>query len=192
MITHWIPPLQLAVTGQIYWPFWLVCIGGVVLVIIAILALLLVKGHMDYPDGKKKPSPEMPPEEPKPAAQPPVENAPAARPPAASPTTLTFVRIGRLSREVSTPIVPQRWLTVGRAADFCLDGQDLNLADVHFRVRLTGETLWVEAVEKETFVNGVPTWQLGMIAMESGSLLRAGSYEYRVMLSLGKGSEHII
>ena len=40
----------------------------------------------------------------------------------------------------------------------------------------------VRSGKRETFVNGVPIRALGEVPMRSGELIRAGSFEYRVLL----------
>lgn len=162
-----------------YWPFWLVCIGGVVLAVIALLALLLLTGKQDFPTTIRKNLPFIREKS---------DGSPEERPEEAR-AQIQFVRIGRYPSEKCTEIFENQWLTVGKTADFILDAADRKLADVHFRICLCRDRLLVSAVEGETFVNGVPIRELGPVPMASGEQLRAGGYEYRVTVLPGKGSE---
>lgn len=163
-----------------YWPFWLVCVGGVALLVIGLLALLLLSGKQDFPRTRRE---NLPFSRGKPDHSP-------GQLPKETQSKLQFVRIGKHSSVKSATLSENQWHTVGRAADICLDAEDGKLADVHFRICLRGDALLVAAVEAETFVNGVPIRGLGTVSMQSGEQLRAGSYEYRLIFSSGKGSKH--
>ena len=173
-------PVLLAAGSSAYWPFWLVCVAGVALLVIGLLALLLLSGKQDFPLTKRE---NLPFSRGKP------NHSPGQRP-EETQSELQFVRIGTHSRVKSTPLSENQWHTVGRAGDICLDPEDGNLADVHFQICLRGDALLVAAVEAETFVNGVPIRGVGTVSMQSGEQLRAGSYEYRLIVSSGKGSKH--
>lgn len=170
-------PTVLTAGLTVYWPFWLVGIGGVILVVIAVLALLLLKGHSDTPaaEGKRR-----------------AFHRPKSDGPQTAPVTLRFFRMGTPSDAKSTLIFQDQWLAVGsgKNADFCPDPQDRQLAEIHCRIRLSGQTLSVAAVE-ETFVNGVPIRQLGTVPMRSGDLLRVGSREYRVIFPADGNKEDV-
>lgn len=173
-------PAILAAGINACWPLWLVCVGGVILVIIAILALLLLTGHTDFPTTRRINRP----------FSNPISGASGQEGAVDSPIEIQFIRMGIYSNVKSMVLTKKQWITVGKNADFCLDDQDKQLSDVHFRICLTGDTLLVAAVE-ETFVNGVPIRQLGAVPMQSGEQLRAGGYEYRVVFLSWKGRESV-
>lgn len=174
-------PAILAAGINAYWPLWLVCAGGVILVIIAILALLLLTGHTDFPTTRKTNLPFIKP----------ISGASGPEGALESPIEIQFIRMGIYSNVKRLVLAPNQWITVGKSADFCLDDQDKKLSAVHFRICHTAEALLVAAVEEETFVNGVPIRQLGAVPMQSGEQLRAGGYEYRVVFSSWKGRESV-
>ena len=164
-----------------YWPLLLVGICGIVLVIIALLALLLLKESRDFSvtwkllhtvrdrkgQGSRKPKTE-------------------------HPVDVCFYRIGRDSDVLKVSLVPQWWYVVGSDGknDICLDAKDTNLTGKHFKMRIRKERLWVEALEGETFTNGVPIRKLGAVSIGSGDLIRAGSHEYRVIFPFGDEKEN--
>ncbi len=155
-----------------YWPIWLVCISGVILLIIAVLALLLISGPTNFPTALKK--------------LPFLSRAEGKNNYTQEALVeIQFFRIGRNSdaRKDSFPI--NRWLSIGsdKKADFCLDTNDPKLAGIHFRMFIKKSSLLIEAIHEETFVNGVPIRKLGAVQVGNGDLVRAGSHEYRVIFS---------
>ncbi len=156
-----------SILSGVYWSFGLVCIGGAFLIVIAVCALMLLLGES------------------------PREHRPRRLAWSQSEDTgdrtitLQFFRIGQVGQERMGHFAPNQWYTVGAAkkADFRLDADDIQLADIHFRICIDQGVALVEPLEAETFVNGVPIRKLGTVKARSGDLIRAGSYEYRVMFS---------
>lgn len=74
--------------------------------------------------------------------------------------------------------------TVGRTnkADIVLDASDKRLSGVHCSLSCTNGILRVmdRRSTNGTSVNGVPTVPMGIVIVPNGSVLRMGSYEYRV------------
>lgn len=74
--------------------------------------------------------------------------------------------------------------TVGRTnkADIVLDASDKRLSGVHCSLSCTNGILRVmdKRSTNGTSVNGVPTVPMGIVIVPNGSVLRVGSYEYRV------------
>ena len=74
--------------------------------------------------------------------------------------------------------------TVGRTnkADIVLDASDKRLSGVHCSLSCTNGILRVmdRRSTNGTSVNGVPTVPMGVVIVPNGSVLRMGSYEYRV------------
>ena len=172
----------LSVSISVYWPFWLVCICAVILVMIALLALLLLRGTDDFSvtgkvlhavlDRKK-------------------QEWQRSQISDRQPVHVQFFRIGRDGDTRDASLLPDVWYDIGSSekADFCLDPDDPKLSQKHFRLCINGSAMTVISLEKETFVNGVPIQSLGKILVCSGDLIRAGSYEYRVIFSLSNGKE---
>lgn len=156
-----------------FWPVWLVCIGGVALIVIALLALLLLKGEQDAPAVWKL----------FPAVRNKKDGGAHQGVSAGEPVEVRFYRLGLSTSVKSRQFLPDQWFVVGsdKKADFCLDPEDPRLEPAHFRICIKGTALMVSAMEQETFVNGVPIRQLGTVYAASGDLIRAGGYEYRVM-----------
>lgn len=160
-----------------YWPLLLVGICGIVLVVIAIMALLLLKGSDNLS-----------------ALRAVLEKNEQFRRNGLDEGEIyvQFFRIGRDGVVQKVKVEPQKWFTVGSgdAADICLDSNDPKLAEKHFRIHIKGEILSVSTLELETFVNGVPITKLGAVQAYSGDLIRAGSHEYRVIFSRGEEREN--
>ncbi len=158
----------------IYWPIGLACAGGVILVIIAVLALLLIKGQTEVPTAQKSfhAVPDQKENE---------ENKQKSS--AEEQIEVQFFRIGHDMDVRKKVFVQNQWYSVGSGGkvDFCLDVNDCKLEEIHFRICIDKLTLLVAAVGGETFVNGVPIQKLGVIQAYSGDLIRAGSHEYRVI-----------
>lgn len=74
--------------------------------------------------------------------------------------------------------------TIGRTdkSDIVLDASDKRLSSVHCSLSCTNGILRVmdRRSTNGTFVNGVPTVPMGIVIVPNGSVLRMGSYEYRV------------
>lgn len=153
-------------------PLVLVGVGAVILLVIAVLALVLLRGNGEHPEPGR-------------TMQNPVLTAQGQTGNFLKPVCLSFFRIGASSEAKRMDVMPDLWVSVGsdRKADICLDSENLRLERQHFRLCLTGDTLWVAAGAGEIAVNGVPIGHLGNVPMSSGELLRAGSYEYRVIFS---------
>lgn len=164
-----------------YWPLLLVGVCGVVLLIIAVLALLLIKGSTELPatwklmhaviekkEQEKKEIPEY------------------------KTISVQFFRIGRDGEAKEVLLQPDKWILVGSGehADFCLEKDDHKLAEKHFRICIKRGLMSVASLEQETFVNGVPIRKLGVVQICSGDLIRAGSHEYRVVFSPGEEKEN--
>ncbi len=155
-----------------YWPFMTVCICALLLVMIALAALLLLKEQGKLVDSWK--------------IRHPVLNGMNRRNgESKQQTELQFFRIGRDIEVQSFSLFPDCWYTVGggKKADFVLCGEDHRLEELHFRMRRNGSVLLLETLDGETSVNGVPIRQLGAVQVYSTDLIRAGSYEYRVIFS---------
>lgn len=174
---------MLAMENSLYWSFGLVCLCGVVLLIIAGLALLLVKGETDAPSGwkmiqavsnrkKKNPSER--------------RKLPEVQ------MDMQFFRIGREYFIRKERLQSNHWFSVGSGtdADVSLDPEDRKLGQRHFRINISGSVLLVAALEGETFVNGVPIRKLGTVQAYSGDLIRAGSHEYRVIFAPSEEKEN--
>ncbi len=159
----------LSATISAYWPIWLVFISGVILFVIAVLALLLISGQTDFSTALKKL---------------PMLSIPKKTNTQKDLIEVQFFRIGRDSDARKESIAPNQWFSIGsdKKADFCLDTEDPKLAGFHFRMFINKSSLLLEAIDKETFVNGVPIRKLGTVQASSGDLVRAGSHEYRVIL----------
>lgn len=166
----------LSVGISAYWPFVLVFVCGLILVVIALMALLLLKDQNDYPEawkllhsvlnvtnqGKKKSGTAV-----------------------IQKVEVQFFRIGRDAEAKKGMITLKEWISVGsgKNVDFCLDADDKKLAERHFQICINGSVLMVAPLNEETFVNGVPIRKLGTVQAYSGDLIRAGSHEYRVIFS---------
>lgn len=163
---------------SVYWPLWLVCICGIVLIVIAFLALLLIKGQNDLPATWK------------------LHHAVKKRNERLrrtnQETEIQFFRIGRDGEAKKVSVKSQTWISVGAGekAAFCLDTDDKKLAERHFQICVNGSVLMVASLDEETFVNGVPIRKLGTVQAYSGDLIRAGSYEYRVIFSPSEEKEN--
>ena len=173
----------LAAGISVYWPLWLVCICGVILVIIAILALLLIKGPNELPATWKMLHVVLDKTE---------HGMKRAKASADRKINVRFYRIGRDGDAEEVSLIPQKWCSVGSGdeADFCLSADDQRLAGKHFQFCIRGNSLLVNALEQETFVNGVPIQKLGKVHVYNGDLIRAGSYEYRVIFSHSEEKEN--
>lgn len=161
----------LAVGSAAYWPFWMVGLGGAVLLIVGLLALVWLpkieerrRDEIDpYGPVEKRREDKEPPRE---------EN-------------VRFVRLGRQRQSVPCRIATDRWTSVGAHGACVLPGPgqpDPKLGREHFYIRLKGSGFLVRSGKGETFVNGVPIRPLGEVFLRDGELIRAGSYEYRVLL----------
>ena len=109
-----------------YWPIILVCIAGIVLVSISLLALLLIKGKNAPPTTKTfQPSPK------KAASDKQRKSASQL-----SQIELAFCRIGRIADIRKTTVFTNCNITIGsgKDADFCLDTEDPLLTDIHFQI----------------------------------------------------------
>lgn len=168
---------------SVYWPLWLACVCGVILVIIALMALLLIKGSDGLPTTNKVLLAVLDRGK---------QGKRYGKTLSEQPVDVHFFRIGRDGEEKVLSLMPQVLCSVGsgKTADFCLDPDDRKLAEKHFRLFISETVLFTESLEKETFVNGVPIQKLGKIRIYSGDLIRAGSHEYRVMFSLGDEKEN--
>lgn len=166
---------------SVYWPLWLVCVCGIILVAFALFALMLLKGQSDIPTARKwfRPGPGKKRERQQTELS------------ADRNIELRFFRIGRDADAQIAQIVTGQWFSVGsgKDADICLAADDRKLAQKHFRLCISGDVLTVAALEKETFVNGVPIRQRNNVPVQSGDLIRAGSHEYRVMFSMCEEKE---
>ena len=175
---------MLAMEISLYWSFGLVCLCGVILLIIAGLALLLIKGETDASSGwkiiqgisdrrKKNPSER--------AKLPELQ------------MDMHFFRIGREYCVRKERLKSNHWFSVGSGAnaDVTLDPEDRKLGQRHFRINISGSVLLVAALEGETFVNGVPIRKLGTVQAHSGDLIRVGSHEYRVIFAPSEEKENV-
>ena len=161
--------------NMVYWPLWLAGLGGVLLLVIAVMALLLLKGHPNPSEAEKQNLPKIP--------------KTGQRQTAAE--AVAFFRIGPGFWEKTVTAVPECWISVGSdtRTGFCLDSEDSKLERQHFQICLTGNALLVSASEGETFANGVPIRYLGNVSLRSGDLIRAGSHEYRVIFPVDREKE---
>lgn len=157
-----------------YWPLWLVCISGVVLVVISILAMLLLLRKPEQRGVFKKNTNGMTMG----------ERFDGTR----NPITVRFYRIGTGNREVKTIILQNQTLAVGSSPtdDFCLSQEDPRLMPSHFNMRLSGSTLHITAGNGFPAVNGVPVRPPQSVPMQSGDSIWVGSMEYRVFFSANK------
>lgn len=151
-------------------PLVLVGVGAVLLLVIAVLALALLRGK----DRAERPASGKPMTHPVRVRQ----AGDVLR-----PVGISFFRIGVSAEAKKIDLIPNLWVSVGSGgkADICLNSEDRRLEHEHFKIRLSGDTLQVAAAAGETAVNGIPIGQLGEVPLVSGELLRAGSYEYRVI-----------
>ena len=161
----------LASGAAAYWPFWMVGLGGAVLLIVGLLALVwLPKIEERSRDDVDPYGPvEKIQKEPEPFRQ---EN-------------VCLARLGKQRQSVFCQVSTNSWTSFGTNGDCILPGagqQDPKLGRVHFYLRLKDGGFMVRSGKRETFVNGVPIRALGEVPMRSGELIRAGSFEYRVLL----------
>lgn len=156
-----------------YWPFLVVCIGGIILAVIAFLALLLLRNQEVIQKTREKMKSVFS-----------GRNKKNSSRKCGSAVQVSFYRIGLCSEVKSKMLETEQWISVGsgKNADFCLNSDDRKMADIHFRMCVSDAKLMISPLEKETFVNGVPIRQLGTVSLESGDLIRAGGCEYRVII----------
>ncbi len=154
-----------------YWPFWLVGLGGVVLVFVGLLAVFWL------PKIEERRKDEFPPEAP--------QQAPAPEEGPVRTEQVRFVRIGKPAEPCFGTVTTARWTGVGAAGEILLPGKgqhDPKMGREHFYIRLAEGGFLVRPGRRETFVNGVPIRALGDTLMRDGDRLRAGSCEYRLFL----------
>ena len=161
---------------SVYWPFWLVCVCAVILLLIALLALLLIRGTDDIPVTRKVLNAVLDRK---------IQEQQQSQASDKQPIRVQFFRIGRDGDAREAFFSRDVWHDIGsgKKADFCLDADDPKLSQKHFKFCISGTAMTIVSLEKETFVNGVPIQSLGKIQVYSGDLIRAGSYEYRVIFS---------
>jgi len=166
----------------LYWPFILVGVCGVILVAISVFAFLLIKGHPD-PSPEKRKTPALPSGKRSKKSKHSSLSVQMAE--------VSFYRIGHINDVRNTTVPTNQWISVGSgsSAGFRLDPDDQKLASGHFQIQISDSVRLVEAAEAETFVNGVPISKLGPVYAASGDLIRAGSFEYRIIISSGVEKE---
>lgn len=107
----------------------------------------------------------------------------------AAPGVWYEVRFVAIDHEdvVFTLKIPEgKSVTIGRndKADMVLNPNDRHLSSVQCRLycKQGGMNVWDMDSRNDTFVNGVPIHKLGMATVQSGDVMRLGSYEYRVLI----------
>lgn len=148
-----------------YLPLILVGAGAVILLMIAVAALLMLRGQKNACPAEK------------PTLHPVQTKQPGAG--HLMPVEISFHQIGKMEKVSRIAVVPELWVSVGMdsKADICLNPSD----QIRFRLCMTARFLRVAATAGEIAVNGVPIEKLGDVPLASGDLLRVGSYEYRVI-----------
>ena len=169
--------MVLASGAAAYWPFWMVGLGGALLVVIGRLALIWL------PKSEERRRDDMDPYGP-------VERLREEEPPEPPrQEKVLLARLGKQRQSVLCQVATDRWTSFGSQGDCILPGagqRDPKLKREHFYLRLKGGGFLVRPGKGETFVNGVPIRALGQVPLRSGELIRAGSFEYRVLLEHGE------